>query len=80
MVHREAITHSQLDHPNILPFLGIFHEEEGSPPLTVLPFMTNGSLSELILDSEEALDASNFSRIVGDSFVKSNAHTHFLNG
>ncbi|KAF8292371.1 kinase-like protein, partial [Clavulina sp. PMI_390] len=51
-VHREAIIHSQLRHPNILPFLGIHHEEPGSPPLVILPFHEHGSLQRLLADLE----------------------------
>ncbi|KAF8307628.1 kinase-like protein, partial [Clavulina sp. PMI_390] len=51
MVHREAITHSQLDHPHIIPFLGIYHEGVDSPPITILPFMERGSLQDLLADS-----------------------------
>ncbi|KAF8316807.1 kinase-like protein, partial [Clavulina sp. PMI_390] len=57
LLHREAITHSQLTHPNILPFLGIYYEEVGSPPLTVLPLMEGGSLEELIAKSPIEPDA-----------------------
>ncbi|KAF8304957.1 kinase-like protein [Clavulina sp. PMI_390] len=62
LVHREAITHSQLDHPNILPFLGIYHEEVDSPPITVLPFMERGSLQDLLAGA--ALDPGAFKCIL----------------
>jgi hypothetical protein len=39
LVHREAITHAQLDHPNIIPFLGVYRENTEGPPMTVLPFI-----------------------------------------
>ncbi|KAF8306762.1 kinase-like protein, partial [Clavulina sp. PMI_390] len=39
---------SQLDHPNILPFLGIYHQTTNSPPMTILPFMEHGSLQDLL--------------------------------
>ncbi|KAF8314691.1 kinase-like protein [Clavulina sp. PMI_390] len=48
LVHREAITHSLLNHPNILPFLGIYHEEIDSPPVTILPLIERGSLQQLL--------------------------------
>ncbi|KAF8279881.1 kinase-like protein [Clavulina sp. PMI_390] len=48
LVHREAITHSLLDHPNILPFLGVYHEEIDSPPVTTLPLIERGSLQQLL--------------------------------
>ncbi|KAF8311137.1 kinase-like protein, partial [Clavulina sp. PMI_390] len=47
-VHREAITHSQLQHPNIIPFLGIYHDSLNSPPLTIVPFWGRGSLSSML--------------------------------
>lgn len=50
LVNREAITHSQLSHPNILPFLGTFYEALGSPPIIVSPFVEEGSLSDAIRD------------------------------
>ncbi|KAF8301351.1 kinase-like protein, partial [Clavulina sp. PMI_390] len=49
-IHHEAIIHSQLQHPNILPFLGIYHEETGSLPLMILPFLEHGSLEKLLDD------------------------------
>ncbi|KAF8291785.1 kinase-like protein, partial [Clavulina sp. PMI_390] len=48
LLHREAITHSLLNHPNILPFLGIYHDRAESPPLMVLPLIERGSLQELL--------------------------------
>ncbi|KAF8314692.1 kinase-like protein [Clavulina sp. PMI_390] len=48
LVHREAITHSLLNHPNILKLLGIHNERRG-PPLTVLPFIEQGSLQQLLV-------------------------------
>lgn len=67
MVHREAITHSQLNHPNILAFLGIFHEDFGSPPIMVLPYIENGSASDLIVNSAEPILVPHFMRIVSRS-------------
>ncbi|KAF8302084.1 kinase-like protein, partial [Clavulina sp. PMI_390] len=45
---REAITHSRLIHPNIIPFLGIYHEGPGTLPLTTVPYMARGSLQDSI--------------------------------
>jgi serine/threonine protein kinase len=49
-IHREAITHSLLDHPNIIPFLGVYSEYTDTPPMVVLPFVERGSLSDLLLE------------------------------
>ncbi|KAF8290353.1 kinase-like protein, partial [Clavulina sp. PMI_390] len=51
-VHREAIIHSQLRHPNILPFLGVHHEGPNPSPLVILPFHPRGSLQKLLADLE----------------------------
>ncbi|KAF8290280.1 kinase-like protein, partial [Clavulina sp. PMI_390] len=56
---REAITHSQLDHANILPFSGIYHEALGSPPIIILPLCEGGSLADLLFD-ETLMKADNF--------------------
>ncbi|KAF8307551.1 kinase-like protein, partial [Clavulina sp. PMI_390] len=48
LVHREASTHSLLNHSNILPFLGIYHEEVDSPPVTILPLIERGSLQQML--------------------------------
>ncbi|KAF8300458.1 kinase-like protein, partial [Clavulina sp. PMI_390] len=47
---REAILHSQLQHPNILHFLGAHYEQPDSPPLVILPFHEHGSLQNLLAD------------------------------
>ncbi|KAF8312064.1 kinase-like protein [Clavulina sp. PMI_390] len=62
LVHREALTHSWLSHANIIPFLGIYHEEVGSPPMVVLPFVDGGSLQDLLDD--EPLTLEQFEKIV----------------
>ncbi|KAF8318088.1 kinase-like protein [Clavulina sp. PMI_390] len=51
LVHREAITHSQLKHPNILPFLGVYHDDTNSMnscPLTIVPYIRDGSLQGVL--------------------------------
>ena len=48
LIHREVITHSQLDHPNIIPLYGVFHENTDAPPIMVLHYAEKGSLSDLI--------------------------------
>ncbi|KAF8312067.1 kinase-like protein [Clavulina sp. PMI_390] len=62
LMHREAITHAQLSHPNILPFLGVYHEHVDSPPMMVLPFLERGSLQDFLI--EQQLIAEDFQRIV----------------
>ncbi|KAF8312283.1 kinase-like protein [Clavulina sp. PMI_390] len=75
LVHREAITHSQLDHPNILPFLGVFHKEAGSPPMMILPLMEHGSLQSL-LSRSQTIDLEKFRRIlIGTSRAVVYLHT-----
>ncbi|KAF8317424.1 kinase-like protein, partial [Clavulina sp. PMI_390] len=51
-LYREAITHSQLQHPNILPFLGIYRESNESYPLMVLPYLEQGSLEDMLREPE----------------------------
>ncbi|KAF8306345.1 kinase-like protein [Clavulina sp. PMI_390] len=63
LVHREAITQSQLHHPNILPFLGIYNEAPDSPPLTVVPYVAGGSLYS-VLNSRNLLGADKFKSIL----------------
>ena len=62
LLHREAITHAQLDHPNIIPFLGVYRENTNEPPMTVLPFIERGSLGDVI--REEAILGVEFVCIV----------------
>ncbi|KAF8299327.1 kinase-like protein, partial [Clavulina sp. PMI_390] len=45
---REAIIHSQLHHPNILPLLGVYYDKGELHPLTILPFHEHGSLEKLL--------------------------------
>ncbi|KAF8311132.1 kinase-like protein [Clavulina sp. PMI_390] len=63
LVHREAITHSQLDHSNILRFLGIYHETDVSPPLTIVSYIPGGSLEALLIP-EKLLGAPRFQKIL----------------
>lgn len=62
LIHREAITHSQLDHPHIIPFLGVYCEDADGPPMAVLPFAERGSLSDVI--REEGVHGVEFVWIV----------------
>ncbi|KAF8305017.1 kinase-like protein [Clavulina sp. PMI_390] len=57
LVHRQAIIHSRLHHPNIIPFRGIFHEDVNFPPMMILPFMQRGSLEKLLDGSPLQPDA-----------------------
>ncbi|KAK0436428.1 kinase-like domain-containing protein [Armillaria borealis] len=47
-VRREAIVWRQCDHPNVLPFYGIFCNSDPSTYCLVSPFMVNGSLRQYI--------------------------------
>ncbi|KAF8306928.1 kinase-like protein, partial [Clavulina sp. PMI_390] len=58
------ITHSQLKHKNIIPFLGIYQEDAKSPPLTVVPYIQRGSLSDLLDKALHRLDSKTFQRIL----------------
>ncbi|KAF8296903.1 kinase-like protein, partial [Clavulina sp. PMI_390] len=57
------ITHSQLNHANVLPYLGVFHETAESPPLTIIPYIAGGSLQGLI-SPKEPLGADKFRSIL----------------
>ncbi|KAF8290844.1 kinase-like protein, partial [Clavulina sp. PMI_390] len=46
------ILHSQLHHPNVLPFLGVYHERDSPLPLIVLPFLEHGSLEKLLANQK----------------------------
>ncbi|KAF8324082.1 kinase-like protein, partial [Clavulina sp. PMI_390] len=59
---REALTHAQLSHPNILPFLGVYCEEVEAPPMMVLPFIDRGSLQDLL--DEQPLTSESFEQIL----------------
>ena len=45
---REGLTWCSLNHPNILPFLGIYRENNESYPLMVLPYLEHGSLDDIL--------------------------------
>ncbi|KAF8317417.1 kinase-like protein [Clavulina sp. PMI_390] len=65
LLYQEAITHSQLQHPNILPLLGIYRDNEESYPLMILPYLPDGSLESMLMDSQlRAFDASFLTKIV----------------
>src|ERR1700733_3862761 len=44
-IRREIITHAQLRHPNVIPFLGVSREDDDieAAPAIILPFLENGS-------------------------------------
>ncbi|KAF8314490.1 kinase-like protein, partial [Clavulina sp. PMI_390] len=44
----EAITHSQLHHPNVIPFFGVHQDIADSHPLIILPFLEQGSLQAIL--------------------------------
>ncbi|KAF8318092.1 kinase-like protein [Clavulina sp. PMI_390] len=62
LVHREAITHSLLNHPNILPFLGIYHETPTSPPLIIVQ-LEDESLQDLIWRNG-LIDSKTFQHVI----------------
>ncbi|KAK0218755.1 kinase-like domain-containing protein [Armillaria fumosa] len=57
-VRREAIIWRQCDHPNVLPFYGIYRDSAPSTYCLVSPFMVNGSLRQYIdkTDDPKRLD------------------------
>ncbi|KAK0502309.1 hypothetical protein EDD18DRAFT_1065598, partial [Armillaria luteobubalina] len=52
-VRREAIIWRQCDHPNILPFYGIYRDSAPSTYCLVSPFMVNGSLRQYINKTDD---------------------------
>ena len=58
------ITHSLLDHPNIIRFLGVCFEGADSNPMMVLPFIEKGALADLISDESVVIKGVEFVRIV----------------
>ncbi|KAF8306344.1 kinase-like protein [Clavulina sp. PMI_390] len=84
LVHLEAITHSQMNHENILRFLGIYYEGNTSPPLIVVPFIERGSLDKLLVDLNLILDFKFFRRVLlgisrGVEYLHSR-HPHVVHG
>lgn len=51
LIRREAITHSLLEHQNIIPFLGVYHRGVDKPPMIVLPYIEHGSLDKFIVNN-----------------------------
>ncbi|KAF8308860.1 kinase-like protein, partial [Clavulina sp. PMI_390] len=66
---REALIHQLLQHPNILPFLGIYYENPASYPLTIVPFIERGSLENLLtsLAPGELMKMPDFIKLVTGS-------------
>ena len=65
-IRREIIMHAQLDHPNVIPFLGVFKEnDEDEAPMIVLPFMESGSAMDFLNQLENAEAEIAISSIVG---------------
>jgi len=62
LIHREAITHSLLEHRNIIPFIGVYRGSVDKPPLIVLPYIEYGSLEEFIRDNR--IEGTQFTEIV----------------
>ncbi|KAK0218728.1 kinase-like domain-containing protein [Armillaria fumosa] len=52
-VRREAIIWKQCDHPNVLPFYGIYCDSAPSTYCLVSPFMVNGSLRQYINKTDD---------------------------
>ncbi|KAK0480429.1 kinase-like domain-containing protein, partial [Armillaria luteobubalina] len=55
-VLREAIIWRQCDHPNVLPFYGIFHDSAPSMYCLMSPFLDNRSLCQYMSKMYQALD------------------------
>ena len=53
---RETWVWNQLDHPNVLPFLGISKDagEEGSAPALITPFCANGDVLDYLKQTPNA--------------------------
>ncbi|PBK66458.1 kinase-like protein, partial [Armillaria solidipes] len=52
-VRREAIIWRQCDHPNVLPFYGIYRDSAPSTYCLVSPFMVNGSLRQYMNKTDD---------------------------
>ncbi|KAK0429745.1 kinase-like domain-containing protein [Armillaria borealis] len=52
-VRREAIIWRQCDHPNVLPFYGIYRDSAPSTYCLVSPFMANGSLRQYMNKTDD---------------------------
>ena len=66
LIKREIIVHSQLQHPNVIPLLGIYRESASDPPMMIMPFMKKGS-APAFLQSVKCtdVDCARIVRIVG---------------
>ncbi|KAF8311136.1 kinase-like protein [Clavulina sp. PMI_390] len=53
-----------MHHENILPFLGVYHEDADSPPLTIVPFIEGGSLCNFLAGGKQAMDLKFLQRLV----------------
>ena len=54
---QEAIVWRQLDHPNLLPFLGIYYMDDKMRRLCLVsPWMEQGNLVDFMKDSPELVD------------------------
>ena len=55
-LERETRVWNQLDHPNVLPFLGISKDagEEGSAPALITPFCANGDVLDYLKQTPNA--------------------------
>ncbi|KAK0447363.1 kinase-like domain-containing protein [Desarmillaria tabescens] len=51
-IRREAIIWGQCDHPNVLPFYGIYRDSATSPYCLVSPFMVNGPLHQYLSNND----------------------------
>ena len=61
--YKEALIWHQLDHPHILPLLGIIEDPSGFTISMVLPWMENGSLRSYVATMREKRE------LVGDAYL-----------
>lgn len=66
-IRREILTHSLLDHPHVIRFLGVVQEKAYGPPLIILPLVENGSLEHWIEDRFPT--GADFAKIVGSLII-----------